>query len=46
MMSSMMENAKSDTTMMSQMYKSMMESPQMMEMMEKMKEEKMNKSKF
>jgi len=38
MMSGMMEMAKSDTTMMSQMCKSMMESPEMMEMMKKMKE--------
>lgn len=38
MMSVMMEAAKADTTMMSQMCKSMMESPEMMDMMKKMKE--------
>lgn len=38
MMSVMMETAKADTTMMSQMCKSMMESPEMMDMMKKMKD--------
>lgn len=38
MMSGMMEAAKADTTMMSKMCKSMMSSPEMMEMMQKMKE--------
>lgn len=38
MMSGMMETAKADTSMMSQMCKSMMNSPEMMEMMKKMKE--------
>ena len=44
MMSVMMETAKADTTMMSQMCKSMMENPEMMEMMKKMKEKNANKS--
>ena len=38
MMSGMMETVKADTSMMSQMCKSMMNSPEMMEMMQKMKE--------
>ena len=42
MMSTLMETAKSDTTMMSQMCKSMMDNPKMMEMMEKMKEKDTN----
>ena len=38
MMSGMMETAKADTSMMSGMCKSMMDNPEMMEMMQKMKE--------
>jgi hypothetical protein len=43
MMSAMMETAKVDTSMMSQMCKSMMDNPQMMEMMKKMKEKDTSK---
>lgn len=42
MMSVMMETAKNDTTIMSKMCKSMMENPEMMQMMEKMKEKDSN----
>lgn len=43
MMSGMMETAKADTSMMSQMCKSMMNNPEMMEMMKKMKEKDTSK---
>ena len=42
MMMNMMEACKSDTAMMSGMCKKMMENPQMMDMMQKMKGEKMD----
>lgn len=42
MMSVMMETSKEDTTMMSDMCKSMMKNPEMMEMMKKMKEKESN----
>ena len=42
MMENMMEACKTDTTMMSGMCKKMMENPQMMDMMQKMKGEKMD----
>ncbi|MCS4435883.1 hypothetical protein [Aquiflexum gelatinilyticum] len=42
MMSVMMETAKEDTTMMTDMCKSMMKNPEMMEMMKKMKEKESN----
>ena len=42
MMENMMEACKNDTTMMSGMCKKMMANPQMMDMMQKMKGEKMN----
>ena len=42
MMMNMMEACKTDTTMMSGMCKKMMENPQMMDMMQKMKGEKMD----
>ena len=42
MMTGMMEACKTDTAMMSGMCKKMMENPQMMDMMEKMKGEKMD----
>ena len=42
MMMNMMEACKTDTAMMSGMCKKMMENPQMMDMMQKMKGEKMN----
>ena len=42
MMMNMMEASKSDTSMMSGMCKKMMENPQMMDMMQKMKGEKMD----
>ncbi|MBK8610359.1 MAG: membrane or secreted protein [Chitinophagaceae bacterium] len=42
MMMNMMEACKSDTSMMSGMCKKMMENPQMMDMMQKMKGEKMD----
>ena len=42
MMMNMMEASKSDTSMMSGMCKKMMENPQMMDMMQKMKGENMN----
>jgi hypothetical protein len=43
MMSTMMENAKADTAMMTLMCTSMMDNPQMMEMMKKMKEKDTSK---
>lgn len=43
MTSGMMETAKADTSMMSQMCKSMMNNPEMMEMMQKMKEKNTGK---
>jgi hypothetical protein len=42
MMSAMMETAKEDTTKMSDMCKSMMKNPEIMEMMKKMKEKESN----
>ena len=46
MMENMMEACKTDTTMMSGMCKKMMENPQMMDMMQKMKGEKMDMNKM
>ena len=46
MMSDMMETCKSDTAMMSGMCKTMMGNPQMMDMMQKMKGEKMDMGKM
>jgi hypothetical protein len=42
----MMEKAENDDAMMSDMCKSMMDNPEMMKMMEKMKAEKMDMSKM
>ena len=46
MMTGMMEACKTDTAMMSGMCKKMMENPQMMDMMQKMKGEKMDMNKM
>ena len=46
MMSDMMETCKSDTAMMSGLCKTMMVNPQMMDMMQKMKEKNMDMSKM
>jgi hypothetical protein len=46
MMKGMMAKAKNDDAMMSDMCKSMMDNPEMMKMMEKMKAEKMDMSKM
>lgn len=46
MMDDMMETCKTDSTMMATMCKTMMDDPKMMEMMEKMKHDKMDMSKM
>ena len=46
MMDDMIETCKTDTTMMKTMCKSMMDDPKMMDMMEKMKHDKMDMSKM